>query len=86
MLDRVLGQVAAVAILDFVDSFAPRLKSRVELYDLVDDPGELVNRWADPAYASLRSDLVATLRDSSARRAGRGNNDPRRCLRKLNRD
>jgi arylsulfatase A-like enzyme len=34
-----------------------------ELYDLVEDPGERVNRWADPAYASLRSDLVATLED-----------------------
>jgi arylsulfatase A-like enzyme len=34
-----------------------------ELYDLVEDPGERVNRWADPAYASLRSDLVATLHD-----------------------
>ena len=34
-----------------------------ELYDLADDPGELVNRWADPASASLRSDLVATLHD-----------------------
>jgi arylsulfatase A-like enzyme len=38
-------------------------EDRGELYDLVDDPGELVNRWADPAYASLRSDLVATLHD-----------------------
>jgi arylsulfatase A-like enzyme len=34
-----------------------------ELYDLVDDPGELVNRWDDPAYAGIRSDLVATLAD-----------------------
>jgi arylsulfatase A-like enzyme len=38
-------------------------EDRGELYDLVDDPGELVNRWADSAYASLRSDLVATLHD-----------------------
>jgi arylsulfatase A-like enzyme len=32
-----------------------------ELYDLADDPGELVNRWADPALASTRGDLLATL-------------------------
>ncbi len=32
-----------------------------ELYDLDDDPGELVNRWSDPAYGSTRSDLAATL-------------------------
>jgi arylsulfatase A-like enzyme len=32
-----------------------------ELYDLADDPGELVNRWADPAWASRRADLLATL-------------------------
>jgi arylsulfatase A-like enzyme len=34
-----------------------------ELYDLEDDPGEFVNRWDDPAYASVRSDLLATLDD-----------------------
>ena len=28
-----------------------------ELYDLVDDPHELVNRWADPDFLELRADL-----------------------------
>ncbi len=30
-----------------------------ELYDLELDPGELVNRWDDPAYAAVRADLLA---------------------------
>ena len=30
-----------------------------ELYDLQEDPGELVNRFDDPAYATVRSDLLA---------------------------
>jgi arylsulfatase A-like enzyme len=34
-----------------------------ELYDLQDDPGELVNRYDDPAYESVRSDLVALCDD-----------------------
>ena len=34
-----------------------------ELYDLADDPRQQVNRWDDPALASLRSDLVADLWD-----------------------
>lgn len=34
-----------------------------ELYDLVDDPHQRVNRWDDPALAGVRSDLVADLRD-----------------------
>ena len=34
-----------------------------ELYDLHDDPGEVVNRYDDPAYASVRSDLLALLDD-----------------------
>jgi uncharacterized sulfatase len=34
-----------------------------ELYDLEEDPGELVNRWAEPGFAGLRADLLATLRD-----------------------
>jgi hypothetical protein len=34
-----------------------------ELYDLRDDPLQQVNRWDDPAYASVRSDLVADLWD-----------------------
>ena len=37
---------------------------RGELYDLVDDPLQQVNRWSDPACASLRSDLLADLWDS----------------------
>jgi arylsulfatase A-like enzyme len=34
-----------------------------ELYDLEQDPGEVVNRWDDPACKGLRSDLLATLGD-----------------------
>ncbi len=33
-----------------------------ELYDLSDDPLQQVNRWDDPACASIRSDLVDDLR------------------------
>jgi len=29
-----------------------------ELFDLCDDPGELHNRWADPAYSGIKSDLL----------------------------
>jgi arylsulfatase A-like enzyme len=36
-----------------------------ELYDLTDDPLQQVNRWDDPAAASIRSDLVDDLRASS---------------------
>ena len=35
-----------------------------ELYDLVDDPLQWVNRWDDPAFGSIRDDLVADLLDS----------------------
>jgi arylsulfatase A-like enzyme len=38
-----------------------------ELYDLVDDPGEVVNRWDDPQLEAVRSDLGATLRDLTVR-------------------
>ena len=34
-----------------------------ELYDLQEDPGEFINRWDDPEYQTLRSDLLATLGD-----------------------
>jgi arylsulfatase A-like enzyme len=34
-----------------------------ELYDLQEDPGELVNRFEDPGYASVRSDLIALCDD-----------------------
>jgi arylsulfatase A-like enzyme len=34
-----------------------------ELYDLVDDPLQQVNRWDDPSQRSLRDDLVADLWD-----------------------
>jgi hypothetical protein len=33
------------------------------LYDLQEDPGELVNRYDDPAYAAVRSDLHALCDD-----------------------
>lgn len=32
-----------------------------ELYDLEDDPAELVNRWNDPTLASVQGELLATL-------------------------
>src|SRR5262249_56476343 len=34
--------------------------ARGELYDLADDPGELVNRWDDPALAARPPHLRAT--------------------------
>jgi hypothetical protein len=37
--------------------------SEGELYDLVDDPLQQVNRWDDPSMASLRSNLLADLWD-----------------------
>ncbi len=42
-----------------------------ELYDLVDDPGELVNRWSDSALGTVRSDLLATLDQVMRRDLGR---------------
>lgn len=38
--------------------------SEGELYNLRDDPGALVNLWDDPKAASIRSDLLADLKDS----------------------
>jgi hypothetical protein len=32
-----------------------------ELYDLADDPGEVVNRFDDQAHAAIRADLEALL-------------------------
>ena len=34
-----------------------------ELYDLDEDPGELVNRWGDEVYRGVRDDLLGLLRD-----------------------
>ncbi|MBV6509801.1 MAG: Arylsulfatase [Acidimicrobiales bacterium] len=34
-----------------------------ELYDLIEDPGELSNRWSDPALGPDRAELLATLED-----------------------
>jgi arylsulfatase A-like enzyme len=42
-----------------------------ELYDLHEDPGELVNRFDDPGYAPIRGDLEALLKDTM-------NHNPRR--------
>jgi arylsulfatase A-like enzyme len=42
-----------------------------ELYDLAEDPGELVNRWSDAALAPVRSDLLATLDDVMRHDLGR---------------
>ena len=38
--------------------------SEGELYDHKEDPGQLRNLWDDPAYAALKSDLLADLRDA----------------------
>ena len=37
--------------------------SEGELYNMTEDPEQRVNLWKDPKYASIRSDLVATLYD-----------------------
>jgi arylsulfatase A-like enzyme len=34
-----------------------------ELYDHGEDPGEVVNRWDDPAYAAIKSELLVLLDD-----------------------
>src|SRR4029453_1237841 len=39
------------------------VRERGELYDLAEDPGELVNRWADPGLRAVRLDLLAPLDD-----------------------
>ncbi len=44
--------------------------SEGELYDLVDDPLQRVNRWDDPACSAVRSDLVADLWDHQPAAAG----------------
>ncbi len=33
-----------------------------ELYDLNEDPGELVNLWDDSKYASIKADMIQTIR------------------------
>lgn len=38
-----------------------------ELFDLADDPNELVNLWADPAAAGIRADLLSSLADHDTR-------------------
>jgi len=37
-----------------------------ELYDLALDPGETVNRWDDPAYAGVKSEMLIRLYDRMA--------------------
>ncbi len=44
---------------------------RSELYDLDDDPGELVNRWDDPGLRGRRGDLLALLDDVMRHDLGR---------------
>ncbi len=39
--------------------------SEGELYDHKEDPGQLRNLWDDPAYASLKSDFLADLKDAA---------------------
>lgn len=38
-----------------------------ELYDLAEDPGEVTNRWDDPAYVGVRNELLGTLVDHAER-------------------
>jgi arylsulfatase len=38
-----------------------------ELFDLKEDPGELHNRWSDPAYAEIRTELRLALLDEIIR-------------------
>jgi hypothetical protein len=40
-----------------------RPQEQSELYDLLADPEELCNRYADPAYRAVRADLEACLLD-----------------------
>lgn len=49
--------------------------SEGELYSLADDPLQRVNRWADPALAGVRADLLADLADHQPEPRL-----PRRCL------
>jgi len=44
--------------------------SEGELYSLVDDPLQEVNRWDDPALKALRDDLIADLRAHRPEPAG----------------
>ena len=37
-----------------------------ELYDLVTDPGEVVNRWDDPGYATVKTQMLLRLTDRMA--------------------
>ena len=48
-----------------------------ELYDLDDDPGELTNRWGDPALAAEQADLLAHLH--AVMRHDRGRIVPQVC-------
>jgi len=36
-----------------------------ELYNLMDDPDEIVNLWDEPSYAELKSELIRMLLDWS---------------------
>jgi hypothetical protein len=45
--------------------------NRGELYDLHDDPGELVNRWGDPAVADIQREMEGRLLDLTAEAIGR---------------
>ncbi len=40
-----------------------------ELYDRVNDPGELVNLWDDPAHQKVKEELVAEIQDNLLARA-----------------
>ena len=44
---------------------------RGELYDLQEDPGELVNRWGDSAAADAQRELEGRLLDLTANAIGR---------------
>ena len=54
------GKVSAIRTRDFRLVFYESLDEG-ELYDHRNDPGEIENVWADPAYADVRFDLLAQL-------------------------
>ena len=37
-------------------------KTEGELYNLEEDPGQLVNLWNDPAYAAVKAEMIETIR------------------------
>ena len=53
--------------------------SEGEMYDLVDDPLQQVNRWDDPSLSSLRAIYWPICGTTSDRCTRRGDGSKRRC-------